>query len=122
MPTDENLRGATKSGKFADGYGYDVRALPRRNVLVTSSFRVEQLHDGPRQDDGDGEAMKRFGNTVVIWDLHTRKPKKILDVPGAPLEIRVLGAQNNYCFTTTALTSKIWLSTRTRRVSGKQRR
>jgi len=58
----------------------------------------------------DGEAMKRFGNTVVIWDLHARKPKQILDVPGAPLEIRCAwGSKNNYCFTTTALTSKIWL-------------
>ena len=27
-----------KSGKYADGYGYDLRALPRRNVMVTSSF------------------------------------------------------------------------------------
>ena len=54
--------------------------------------------------------MQRFGNTVVIWDLHTRKPTKILDVPGAPLEIRCAwGARNNYCFTSTALTSKIWL-------------
>ena len=26
----------------------------------------------------DGEAMKRFGNTMVVWDLHTRKPKKLL--------------------------------------------
>ena len=25
MPTDDRLRGATKSGQFADGYGYDVR-------------------------------------------------------------------------------------------------
>ncbi len=58
----------------------------------------------------DEEAMKRFGNTVVVWDLHTRKPRKILDVPGAPLEIRCAwGANYNYCFTTTALTSKIWL-------------
>jgi selenium-binding protein 1 len=58
----------------------------------------------------DPEAMKRFGNTVVLWDLHTRQPKKIFDVPGAPLEIRCAwGANNNYCFTTTALTSKIWL-------------
>jgi hypothetical protein len=58
----------------------------------------------------DPEAMKRFGNTVVVWDLHTRKPKKIFDVPGAPLEIRCAwGAQNNYCFTSTALTSEIWL-------------
>jgi selenium-binding protein 1 len=54
--------------------------------------------------------MKRFGNTVVVWDLHTRTPKKVLDVPGAPLEIRCAwGARSNYCFTTTALTSKIWL-------------
>ncbi len=59
---------------------------------------------------GDSEAMKRFGNTVVIWDLHSRKPLKVLDVPGAPLEIRCAwGAHNDYCFTTTALTSKIWL-------------
>ena len=59
---------------------------------------------------GDAEAMKRFGNTVVVWDLHTRKPKKIFDVPGAPLEIRCAwGPHNDYCFTTTALTSKIWL-------------
>ena len=59
---------------------------------------------------GDAEAMKRFGNTVVIWDLHSRKPKKILDVPGAPLEIRCAwGSRSNYCFTTTALTSKVWL-------------
>jgi methanethiol oxidase len=36
--------------------------------------------------------------------------KEVLDVPGAPLEIRCAwGARNNYCFTSTALTSKIWL-------------
>jgi len=58
----------------------------------------------------DAEAMKRFGNTVVVWDLHARKPKIILDVPGAPLELRCAwGAQSDYCFTSTALTSEIWL-------------
>ena len=111
MPTDENLGGAKKSGQFADGYGYDVRALPRRNVMVTSSFTGwnNYMMDLGKMM-GDAEAMKRFGNTVVIWDLHTRKPKKVLDVPGAPLEIRCAwGSQNNYCFTTTALTSKVWL-------------
>ena len=111
MPTDDDLRGAEKSGQFADGYGYDVRALPRRNVMVTSSFTGWSNY---MMDFGkmlrDAEAMKRFGNTVVVWDLHTRKPKKVLDVPGAPLEIRCAwGAAHNYCFTTTALTSKIWL-------------
>ena len=111
MPTDGSLQGAVKSGQFADGYGYDVRALPRRNVLVTSSFTGWNNYMRPLGElMADGEAMKRFGNTVVIWDLHTRKPKKILDVPGAPLEIRCAwGARSNYCFTTTALTSKIWL-------------
>ena len=111
MPTDDNLNGAVKSGKFADGYGYDVRALPRRNVMITSSFTGWNNY---MRNLGalmaDAEAMQRFGNTVVVWDLHTRKPRKILDVPGAPLEIRCAwGSKNNYCFTTTALTSEIWL-------------
>lgn len=111
MPKDGDLQGAVKSGKFADGYGYDVRALPRLNVLVTSSFTGwnNYMMDLGKMM-GDAEAMKRFGNTAVIWDLHTRKPKKVLDVPGAPLEVRCAwGAQHDYCFTTTALTSKIWL-------------
>ena len=111
MPTDEDLGGAVKSGNFADGYGYDVRALPRRNVMITSSFtgwNNYMMNLGKLM--GDAEAMKRFGNTVVIWDLHTRQPKKVLDVPGAPLEIRCAwGPHHDYCFTTTALTSKIWL-------------
>ena len=111
MPKDGDLQGAVKSGKFADGYGYDVRALPRLNTLLTSSFTGWNNY---MMDLGkmmaDPEAMKHFGNTAVVWNLHTRKPKKILDVPGAPLEIRCAwGATHDYCFTTTALTSKIWL-------------
>lgn len=111
MPTDDNLQGAVKSGSFADGYGYDARALPRRNVLVTSSFTGwNNYMMNLATMMGDEEAMKRFGNTVVVWDLHARQPKKVLDVPGAPLEIRCAwGARNDYCFTSTALTSKIWL-------------
>lgn len=111
MPTDDDLRGAVKSGNFADGYGYDVRALPRRNVMVTSSFTGwNNYMRNLGELMADAEAMKRFGNTVVVWDLHARTPKKILDVPGAPLELRCAwGAKNNYCFTSTALTSKIWL-------------
>lgn len=111
MPTDDNLRGAEKTGKYADGYGYDVRALPRLNAMVTSSFTgwSNYMMDFGKMLN-DPEAMKRFGNTVTVWDLHTRKPKKVFDVPGAPLEIRCAWKpNNNYCFTTTALTSKIWL-------------
>ena len=111
MPTDDNLQGALKGGNYADGYGYDVRALPRRNVLLTSSFTGWNNY---MMDLGklmaDAEAMKRFGNTVVVWNLHARKPEKILDVPGSPLEIRCAwGPQHDYCFTIAALTSKIWL-------------
>jgi selenium-binding protein 1 len=111
MPTDDNLQGAHKAGNIADGYGYDIRALPRLNVLMTSSFTGwnNYMMDLGKMM-GDAEAMKRFGNSVVVWDLQTRKPTKIFDVPGAPLEIRCAwDAQHDYCFTTTALTSKIWL-------------
>lgn len=111
MPTADKLSGAIKAGRFADGYGYDVRVLPRRNVMVTSSFtgwNNYMMDLGKLM--GDPDAMKQFGNTAVIWDLHSRKPVRVLDVPGAPLEIRFAwGARHNYCFTTTALTSKIWL-------------
>jgi methanethiol oxidase len=37
MPTAKDPRGAA-NGEKADGYGYDVRVLPRRNVMLTSSF------------------------------------------------------------------------------------
>ena len=42
--------------------------------------------------------------------MNSKQPKKIFDVPGAPLEIRCAWQPNhNWCVTTTALTSKIWL-------------
>ncbi|MDG1230853.1 MAG: selenium-binding protein SBP56-related protein [Pseudomonadales bacterium] len=110
-PTDQDLRGAEKSGDYADGYGYDIRALPRRNAMFTSSFTGWSNY---MMDFGtmlsDPEAMKRFGSTVVKWNLHTKNPEKVFDVPGAPLELRCAWQPNhNYCFTTTALTSQIWL-------------
>lgn len=111
MPTDGNLEGAIKTGRYADGYNYDVRALPRKNVMLTSSFTgwTNYMMDFGKML-GDSEAMKRFGTTVVQWDLHHRQPKKIFDVPGSPLEIRCAWQEDhNYCFTSTALTSKIWL-------------
>jgi len=111
MPTDDNLQGAIKSGKYADGYGYDVRALPRLDIMLTSSFTG---HRNYMRDLGelmqDPRAMQDFGNTMVLWDLHDRRPKMIFDVPVAPLEIRCAWEPNhNYCFTSTALTAKIWL-------------
>lgn len=110
LPTKEEARGAA-NGELADGYGYDARVLPRKNALLTSSFTGW----GNYMTDlgklmGDAEAMKRFGKTMVMWDFHTRQPKKVFSVPGAPLEIRwAWGEKNNYAFTASALTSKLWL-------------
>ncbi len=110
MPTAEDPRGATVE-KVADGYCYDVRVLPRKNVMLTSSFTGWSNY---MMDFGqmlqDAEAMKRFGQTVTLWNLHTRQPRKVFHVPGAPLEIRwALGPKHNYAFVSTALTSKLWL-------------
>ncbi|MCE8539054.1 methanethiol oxidase [Ruegeria pomeroyi] len=112
MPTTDDMQGAVAVGDaVADGYGYDIRALIRKNVMLTSSFTGWSNY---MMDFGqmlqDAEAMKRFGNTIVQWDLHTRQPKKVFNVPGAPLEIRFpWGPNANYAFSTTALTSQLWL-------------
>ena len=110
LPTKEDARGAV-DGNFADGYGYDARVLPRKNALLTSSFTGWNNYT---MDFGkltsDPEAMKHFGQTMVMWDFHTRQPKKVFQVPGAPLEIRwAWGDKHNYAFTAAALGSKIWL-------------
>ncbi len=110
LPTKDNPRGAA-GAEFADGYGYDARVLPRKNVLLTTSFTG--WNNYTREFGGlvkDAEAMKQFGNSVVVWNFHTRQPKKAFQVPGAPLEIRwAWGEKHNYAFTATALTSKLWL-------------
>src|SRR3989441_4696454 len=60
MPTDGG----------GDGYGYDLAVNPRKNVLLTSSFTGYVNYMRPLGDlIKDAEAMKRFGNTMVLWDL-----------------------------------------------------
>ena len=105
MPTGE-LRGAK-----GDGYGYDLAINPQKNVLLTSSFAGWNNY---MMDMGklvkDAEAMKRFGATMAAWDLKAMKPKQVMNVPGAPLEIRwSLNPKDNWAITATALTSKLWL-------------
>jgi selenium-binding protein 1 len=94
-----------------DGYGYDLAVNPKRNVLLTSSFTGYNNYMRPLGDlVKDAEAMKKFGNTMVAWDLKAMKPKKVFSVPGAPLEIRwSLRSGDNWAVTAAALTSKIWL-------------
>ncbi len=94
-----------------DGYGYDIGINPQKNALLTSSFTGWTNY---MMDLGtlvkDPNAMKNFGNTMVMWDLKAMKPTQVFDVPGAPLEIRwSLAATDNWAITATALTSKLWL-------------
>jgi selenium-binding protein 1 len=110
LPTKDEPRQAA-GAELADGYGYDARVLPRKNVLLTTSFTGWKNY---MRDFGDlakdSEAMKQFGATMVVWDFHTRQPKKVFQTPGAPLEIRwAWDKDHNYAFTATALTSKLWL-------------
>ena len=101
MPTDMG----------GDGYGYDIAINPAKNALLTSSFTGYTNYMRPLGElIKDAEAMKRFGNTMVMWDLKAMKPKKIFAVPGAPLEIRwSLKPGDNWAITAAALTSKLWL-------------
>jgi selenium-binding protein 1 len=94
-----------------DGYGYDLAVNPKKNVLLTSSFTGYANYMRPLGElVKDPEAMKKFGNTMVVWDLKAMKPQQVLAVPGAPLEIRwSLAPQDNWAITATALTSKLWL-------------
>jgi len=92
-------------------YGYDARVQPRLNRMLTSSFTGKKNYMRDLGElMGDAEAMKHFGNTVVVWDFHARKPIQTLQVPGAPLELRwALQPRHDYAFTSSALTSKLWL-------------
>ena len=101
MPTDGG----------GDGYGYDLAVNPKKNVLLTSSFTGYANYMRPLGElIKDAEAMKRFGGTMVAWDLKAMKPKQVFSVPGAPLEIRwSLKSGDNWAITAAALTSKLWL-------------
>ena len=99
------------TAKGGDGYGYDIQINPNKNALLTSSFAGYQNYMRPLGElIQDQQAMQRFGRTMVVWDQKAMTPKKVLDVPGAPLEIRwSLQPGDNWAVTATALTSKLWL-------------
>jgi methanethiol oxidase len=102
---------AMPTANGGDGYGYDLAVNPKKNVLLTSSFSGYANYMRPIGElMKDGEAMKKFGNTMVLWDLKAMKPTQVLSVPGTPLEIRwSLNPQDNWAITATALSSKLWL-------------
>ncbi|GIX28887.1 MAG: selenium-binding protein [Burkholderiales bacterium] len=98
-------------GVKGDGYGYDIGINPQKNTMLTTSFTGWNNY---MMDLGkliqDQEAMKRFGNTSVIWDFKAMKPVKIFNTPGAPLEVRWSWKPgDNWAVTTAALTSAMWV-------------
>jgi len=110
LPTTQQPLGAEVES-IADGYCYDARVLPRKNVMLSSSFTGWNNYMRPFGELAkDAEAMKNVGQTMTLWNFHTRQPRKVFHVPGAPLEVRwAWGPKHNYAFTATALTSKLWL-------------
>jgi len=94
----------------ATPYGYDARVNATLNRMLTSSFtgHANYMRKLPELM-GDAEAMKNFGNSVVVWDFHARKPLQALEIPGAPLEIRwALDPRHDYAFVEAALTGELW--------------
>jgi selenium-binding protein 1 len=94
-----------------DGYGYDIAFNPARNAMLTSSFTG---HSNYMRDLGalmkDQQAMKQFGSTMVVWNLKSLQAEKVLNVPGAPLEIRWSPREgDDWAITASALTSQLWL-------------
>jgi methanethiol oxidase len=103
--------GEAKVEEVVDGYNYDTRVQPQLTAMLTSSFtgRSNDMMDFGKMPK-DPLAMKRFRNSVTVWDRHTRKPRKVMRVRGAPLEVGwVRGSHSDYAFTSTALTSQLWL-------------
>lgn len=102
---------AMPAGQGGDGYGYDIAINPARNAMLTSSFTGRTNYMTALGTlIKDPSAMKKFGNTMVLWNLKAMKPEKVFAVPGAPLEIRwSLRPGDDWALTSTALTSKLWL-------------
>jgi selenium-binding protein 1 len=99
-----------------DGYGYDIGINPQKNALLTSSFTGwnNYMMDFGKMVN-DPEAMKRFGATMVMWNLKSLKPDTVFSVPGAPLEIRWslnVDEGDDWAITASALTSQLWLISR----------
>jgi selenium-binding protein 1 len=108
MPTKDascNVTGA----EFADGYCYDARVLPRKNVLLTTSFTGWNNYMRTFGDLAkDANAMKSSARPWSSGTFTRDNPGRSFSVPGAPLEIRwAWGATHNYAFTASALGSRL---------------
>jgi selenium-binding protein 1 len=92
-------------------YGYDARPSAKLNRLLTSSFTGKNVYMTELAKVlATPELMKQFGDSLIVWNLHTLKPLQTFRVGGAPLEIRWASSpENNWAVTTTALGHKMIL-------------
>src|SRR5262249_32122306 len=81
------------------------------NRLLTSSFTGKDVYMTELSKVlATPELMKQFGDTMILWNLHTMKPLQTFHVGGAPLEIRWASSpENEWAVTTTALGHKMIL-------------
>jgi selenium-binding protein 1 len=87
-------------------YGYDVAINPKLNRMVTSSFTPPENYKKPlaKMD------LKHFGDKLVVWDFHERKPLATLTTGPAPLECRwSLQEGSNHGFTNCAFDDSLWV-------------
>ncbi|HZR83630.1 MAG TPA: selenium-binding protein SBP56-related protein [Candidatus Binatia bacterium] len=92
-------------------YGYDARPSAKLNRLLTSSFTGKNVYmtELPKVL-ATPELMKQFGDSMIVWNLHTMKPLQTFRVGGAPLEIRWASSpENDWAVSTTALDHKMVL-------------
>ncbi len=76
-------------GTKGDGFGYDLAISPAKTVLLSSSFGGRNLYmANPDRLLKESDATRKFGNTLIVWELKSMRPVRILNVPGSPMEIR----------------------------------
>lgn len=90
--------------------GGDLRLLPRLNRMLSGSFTGRRTYSRDvRELLASPSLGQDFGETVTVWDLRVRKPLQILEVPGAPVELRwALRPRHEYAFAVTALDARLW--------------
>ena len=75
--TSTPCRSATSAARRATATATTSRINPAKNAMLTSSFTGWNNY---MMDLGklikDAEAMKNFGNTMVVWDLKAMKPQQ----------------------------------------------
>lgn len=101
VPAADDLRGAFQIGRHADGAAFDLQGLVPLNLFLSTSF------DGHLAAAGN---TPPGGASVTVWDLFSREPLQVFDVPGGPGPLACpQGPEQTWCFTVAVATGHLWL-------------